>query len=72
MIRKIKYAFMLLLALAQGVDSMADVVLTVKNSGQEQRRITGGLSDHTRQQTTCRDYRHTRRYSQVLCQTGHT
>ena len=28
---------MLLLALAQGVDSMADVVLTVKNSGQEQR-----------------------------------
>ena len=37
MIRKIKYAFMLLLAMVQGVDSMADVVLTVKNSGQEQR-----------------------------------
>ena len=32
MIRKIKYAFMLLLALAQGVDSMADVVLTVKTA----------------------------------------
>lgn len=28
---------MLLLAMVQGVDSMADVVLTVKNSGQEQR-----------------------------------
>ena len=32
-----KYAFMLLLAMVQGVDSMAGVVLTVKNSGQEQR-----------------------------------
>ena len=32
MIRKIKYAFMLLLAMVQGVECMADVVLTVKNS----------------------------------------
>ena len=46
MIRKIKYAFMLLLAMVQGVDSMADVVLTVKNSGQEQRLEVAEFEDN--------------------------